>query len=124
MRDGAIMGDVAYSVGVVLIPLHRHTIFLHNRILVPIQARINPQTKHMLMERRHDAFVYVRSKWHAHARIDGAGGEDAGCLDLVVQAGSLVEVPHEYVLVVTDCDYGLEDEDAGTGYGDVAGAGV
>ena len=41
-----------------------------------------------------------------------------------MQACGLVEVPHEYVFVVSYCDYGLKNEDAGTHNRDGACFGV
>lgn len=44
------------------------------------------------------------------------GGEDSGCADFEGEGCVLGKVEGEDVLVVGDCDDGLQDEDAGAGY--------
>lgn len=78
----------------------------------------------MLMEGRHNTNIHIRAERDGGAAVDGGRGQDASSLDLVVESCCLVEVPHEYVLVVSDCNNGLQDENARAHDGDSASAGV
>jgi len=70
----------------------------------------------MLVKGGHDTFVDICAEGNSDTFVDWGCGKDTGCLDLVVQASRLVQMPHEDVLVVSDGDDGLKNENARPDY--------
>ena len=95
-----------------LVLRHRHAILIIDRVLMPVNSRIDAQREHVLVERGHDARPDIRAPGHRLPVfvVEGDGGEDAGCTDLELDVSCLVEDEREYVFVVRYCADHLHDQ--------------
>lgn len=87
-----------------------------------VDGGIDSEGEEVLVVGGHDSRGDEGSVGNGLVEVDRGCGEDARGADFVVDGGVLGELEGEDVLVVADGDYGLKDEDPGSGYDGVAGA--
>lgn len=116
--DNTLLNDEARAVRILLAHGNRMSLFYQQRILKPIDSRINSQRKDVLMMSSQDLIVNNGAVGRAlgvERLVDGLSAEDTGGTDFELDVGGGAELPGEDVFVICDRDDRLEDQGAGTG---------
>ena len=110
LGDRGFRDGVADAVGVEVGDGHRVDFVVNEAVGVAVYCRINAEREDVLMVDGEDARVDDGSPWYLDAFVNGLSADDAGRSDLVGQLARLIEHESHDVLIVGDCDDGLDDE--------------
>lgn len=125
--DDGLARHVADAGGVDLVGVvERHGVGLldQERVLLPVDRRIDAQAEEVLVVRREHPGGDDGAVGDRASNVDGVRAEDARGAHLVRDLGGLVEVKGEDVLIVVDGDDGLEDQNPGPSDDGIVGAEV
>ena len=110
--EGFVFGDISDAVGILVIPRYGDGIFFDEGVGIAIDVGVYSEAEDVLVEGGHDTFVDICAEGNGDTFVDWGCGKDTGCLDLIVQACCLVQMPHEDVFVVSDGNDGLENKNS------------
>ena len=115
-RAGCRVPDAVVVVHTRVIDGERHAFFDHERVGVAVDRWVYAQAEDVLVVWSQDSGSDSRAIGTCLGRAGFCwdGGEDTGRSNLEGKRGVLGEVEGEDVLVIGDCDDGLQDENAGS----------